>query len=394
MSRMKNILITTTTFPRWKDDKEIPDFIYELCKNLTKKNKIIVLAPGHFQSKNYEEFDNLKIYRFTYFYPRRLEKLCHGFGILFNLKNSFLAKIQVLPFFISQLYNINRLIKKEKIDLIYANWIIPQGFIATFIRRSCNIPLVTYSHGSDVFPLKNKFFKFIQKYTLKNSEVVIINRFPEFYGKIKVIPLGINIKKYTKKYSKREKNEIVEKYGLKNSRVLLFVGRLNELKGVQYLIRALLDINNKFKNVKLLVIGQGPYKTSLEEIVKELNLQNHVIFIGALPKKDIGVYYNLADIFVLPSLSEGLGIVLLESILSGTPVIGTNVGGVPDIIKNNETGLLVEPENSIQISEAINKLLNDRILRDKLTENALLYIKNTFSWNVILRKLEVTLNEI
>ena len=96
----------------------------------------------------------------------------------------------------------------------------------------------------------------------------------------------------------------------------------------------------------------------------------------------------------MPSLSEGLGIVLLESILSGTPVIGTNVGGVPDIIKNNETGLLVEPENSIQISEAINKLLNDRILRDKLTENALLYIKNTFSWNVILRKLEVTLNEI
>ena len=153
-----NVLVLTTTFPRWQNDST-PRFIYNLTKSLASEYNTIVLAPHCKGAMKKELMENLKVRRFAYFKPEGLQKLCYGGGIISNLKNSFLAKIQ-MPFLILSEFLVSCFIlRKEKINLIHAHWILPQGFVAAFLKKSFKIPLLVSVHGSDLFPLKNRVFK-------------------------------------------------------------------------------------------------------------------------------------------------------------------------------------------------------------------------------------------
>ena len=166
---------------------------------------------------------------------------------------------------------------------------------------------------------------------------------------------------------------------------ILFVGRLIEVKGVKYLIDAvkLLD-PEKFE---LHIAGDGPERENLEKTAP-----GNVIFHGYQTGKNLEELYQNADIFVLPSIvddagyTEGLGTVLLEAANFSIPSIGTNVGGIPDIIIDRKTGLLVPPKNPASLSEAIKTLAEDKALCRELTENAQKHLKNNFSWEVITEK--------
>src|SRR3989338_75390 len=172
---MKNVLVLATTFPRWKNDTE-PNFVYTLSNLLAKKGyNITVLAPHHYKAKKFELMGNIKVYRFPYFYPLRLQKLCYEGGIIENLKKSFLAKIQVPFLLVSEYFHMARIIKKEKIGFVHAHWILPQGFIAAIIKKIYNVPFVVTAHAGDIFPIKNTVLKNLVRFSIKSSYYATAN---------------------------------------------------------------------------------------------------------------------------------------------------------------------------------------------------------------------------
>jgi len=201
---------------------------------------------------------------------------------------------------------------------------------------------------------------------------------------ILVIPNGIDLEVF--KDLSRETARTRLKIG-DNASVILFIGRLHSVKGVRYLIKSIKIVKNNNRDVRLFLVGDGEERIYLENLVKDLVLDDYVRFIGAVPNEEVPEYMVAADVFVLPSLSEGFPVVILEAMASGLAIITTRVGGLPEIIKNKENGFLVEPKNPEEIAERILLLLEDDALREEISRNNL-KIVGEYTWEGVVGRLE------
>lgn len=164
--------------------------------------------------------------------------------------------------------------------------------------------------------------------------------------------------------------------------------RLTKSKGINYLIEAFSHIYNKYKDVNLVIIGDGEEKENLERLAKKLNVKDRVFFLGVLPNARF--YFRNFHIFVLPSIFEAFGIVLLEAISQKVPVIGTKVGGISEIIEDGKTGLLVPPRDSLALAQAIERLINNQELRLFLGEEGYRKYREEFTLeNMCIKTKEV-----
>jgi glycosyltransferase involved in cell wall biosynthesis len=162
--------------------------------------------------------------------------------------------------------------------------------------------------------------------------------------------------------------------------------RLTEQKGISYLLRAMPQVLKALPDVTLVIAGKGPLQDSLRQEASSLGIDRHVIFAG--PRLDIPELLKLFDLYVLPSLWEGLPMVLLEAMAAGCPVLATGVGGVPTVIRHGESGSLVEPKNPQALSKEIVRLLSDSQLRKRYAENGLKTFREKFSAEVMTRQYE------
>lgn len=392
------IVITTSTFPRWDGDIQSP-FVYELARHLTKRGHYVYLIAPHSQAaKSFEVLDNIHVYRFRYFFPASLQKLCYGAGMLPNIKASFLAKIQVLPFVIFQFLTLAYLSVKYKPDIINAHWIVPQGLVAVMSRLLFkNIPIVVTAHGSDLLSFNKGFGRKVVKFAIEKSQGVTVNSSATYNVALDItrksnvvkIPMGVSINSL----SKGDKGLVKAQYGC-NGPVLLFIGRLIELKGAEYLINAIPAIRDKYPETNLLIIGDGPEKLKLFDLVKKLKLQNIVHFVGKVKNDALKDYFAGSDVLICPSVdmpdggTEGLGMVILESMASGTPVIASHAGGIIDIVKDRKTGLLVAQRSSDEISDAVCEILINNNLKTTLVNNALNQVKTSYTWDEVTKEFE------
>ncbi len=172
--------------------------------------------------------------------------------------------------------------------------------------------------------------------------------------------------------------------------LLLFVGRLVPYKGLQILLQAFKWIHDKIPTVKLAIVGSGPLKSDLQEQCANLELSHVVHFLGVLPRRRLRDIYSACDIFVLPSRSrsEAFGIVQLEAMARGKPVVATTVGGVPYVVKENETGLLVPPVDSMALAKALTKLLENTRFRHRLGQAGRKRVIDFFTRKPTTQKLE------
>ncbi len=393
-NRLPNVLVLATTFPRWENDSE-PAFVFNLSKRLASKGfNIVVLAPGAPGALAYEEMDGLKIYRFTYFYPKRLQKVCYDGGALPNLKSSWLARIELPFFLLFQFLHIGWNIKKEKIYMIHCHWIVPQGFFSAIFKKIFNIPLFLTAHAGDVFSLNNPILKRIGKFTISQSLLCTVNSnatqqavlaISNGTTPIKIIPMGVDLDVFN---GQGHDQNIKKKYNITGP-LLLAVGRFAEKKGFKYLIEAMPLILGKHPETKLLIIGFGPLEKSLKRLVENLNISDSVIFPGKMPPVELSNYFAVSDIFVGPSIvddsgdTEGLGIVFLEALASNTAVIASQVGGITDFIVDYETGLLVNQKDPYDLAQKIMKLITDKKLRREIAYKGKKYVENNFSWGKI-----------
>jgi N-acetyl-alpha-D-glucosaminyl L-malate synthase BshA len=260
------------------------------------------------------------------------------------------------------------------------------GFIYKKIYKK---PYVVWCQGFDVyFPWR--FKKIISRMIFGDADAVIgltedmKKEMQKNCNKdVFIIPEGISLKKF----EGFSKTFFRKKFGIKGSeKVIIFVGSLKPVKGVKYLVDAFKIVIKKNPRAKLFLIGDGPEKQDLKNIIKKNSLEKKVNFIGKIANQKVSEYLTVADIFVLPSLSEGFGIVNLEAMACGLPIIATRVGGVPEIVKDGENGFLVEPKNAEQIAEKILYLLsNDEDIKCISTKNKE-KVKD-YSWDLIVDKL-------
>jgi len=390
------VLVLTSSFPRFPGDSA-GVFILSLCKELRKRGiDIEVLAPHDYGCKRHEIWGGIQVTRFPYFYPLRFQRLCYGAGILKNMMESPLGFTQ-LPFFIfAELAHALRIAQKTKFDLVHAHWSIPQGFTGLLVRKTRGIPCVTSLHGSDVHGLNFPFLRGLNGKVILGSDVCTANskataeRAQRISGRddIRVIPMGVDIDFFSKSVGR----VTGQNQKGRQQKIILYAGRLIDVKGVEYLIKALPAVLEKQANAKLLVVGSGPCKGDLVSVSERLHLQEKVVFQDAVSQDELVRYYSMADVFVLPSVTtdegetEGLGVVLLEAMASGVPVIGTGVGGIPDIIKDGETGLLALEKTPHDLAEKILRLWTDEELRRRVTEKGLDFVKDEFSWGVVATK--------
>jgi N-acetyl-alpha-D-glucosaminyl L-malate synthase BshA len=387
------ILVLTSSYPT-RDGGHEGGFIADLVRRLSERGVLsIVLAP-HFPGEPFKEYqDGITTFRFPYFFPLRFERLAYGAGLLFNIRRDFFAFAGIIPFCKAEFLWTLAILFKERVDIIHTHWLIPQSLIGAVFHRITGVPHVATIHGSDLNLMKtNTVFKFLCRFIVRNSDMITVNStymkqqllsiVPDSVQKIQVIPMGVE----SEKYQKLNFADMKQKIGTKH--IILNVGRLIDWKGTIHLIDAIPMVLQHAPDTRLLIIGSGPEKEHLVQRTHELSLEEKVKFLGKVNDDDLVAYYHVADVFVLPSVNksgktEGLGVVLLEAMASGCPVIGSNVGGIPDIITDCENGFVVPERDSIQLAERIVRLLLDTELRETFRKNGYNKIKESFSWDRI-----------
>lgn len=355
-----------------------------------------VIAPSDKKSSVVRE-GNVVVHRFQYL-PLFVQSLAYGSGMLPNIKKKPLRILQVPFYLFFMLVTLVRLSRSLQADIIHAHWIFPQGFIAVLSRLFYKVPVITSAHGSDVFALNGVFLRAIKHSTIKHSAAWTANttstakemaqRHSGLSSPV-IIPMGIDIEHFKK--NTRSLPLLYQK--AEGKRILLFVGRLINIKGVHILIKAFSLLPDTIKtNTMLWIIGDGDEKPSLQQQVKALGVSNSVAFTGAISYQNISHYYSAADIFIGPSIqgssgeTEGQGVVLLEAFASSLPVIASKIGGIADIVEHKKTGLLVEPGHAQQLADAIVTLLSDTTLQKELIDSALNLVKHQYTWPHVTQK--------
>ncbi len=208
---------------------------------------------------------------------------------------------------------------------------------------------------------------------------------------ISVIPNGVDTANYELRITcltgRQANYELKQKLGIKeNDKVIITVSRLVEKNGVTDLIDAIALVKEIILDIKLLIVGDGPLGKSLKFKVKNLKLENNIEFLGEISNESLPKYLSMADVFVRPSLSEGLGTAFLEAMAARLPIIGTPIGGILDFLKDGETGLFCKVTDPKDLAEKIVKILKNEQLREKITKNARKLVAEKYDWNIIAEK--------
>jgi len=242
----------------------------------------------------------------------------------------------------------------------------------------------------ETYRLKNPINNAVQKFFLRrqnlNTDLIIavsnsvkkalVNHELALPDQIIVIPNGVDVDEF------KPLKSPAQKY---NHPVIGSVGRLSPIKGFEYLIAAMPYIKKKFPLASLEIIGSGSERRKLAGKIKELKLEHNVALLGS--RKEAFKYAKHWSVFVIPSVSEPFGIVALEAMASGIPIVASKTGGLQDIITNMKNGLLVEPRNSKALADAILEILSNLAFASKLKKDGLVRVKD-FDWKKVVKELE------
>lgn len=372
----------TSTFPRWQGDSE-PPFVFELSRRLANRFDVVVLAPHAPGAKRFEIMGVLKVHRFSYFFTR-WQSLSYRGGIMANLEQNRFRYLLVPFFLLSELISLVFLIKKYRVDAIHTHWLIPNGLVAVVARAliAGKRPIIICtSHGSDLFGLTGVLFRWLQKQVIsKVDRLTVVSAALRAHAMslayredVEVIPMGVDL---TATFTPSVASG-------RSSDELLFVGRLAESKGVRYLIMAMPEILEKHPRTILSIVGDGPARESLLRQAAVSGVDQHVRFHGALRNSELRELYRNAAIFVSPSLTEGLGLALIEALACECPVLASDLPAIRDVVSDGITGVICNQKDSADLARKIITMLNDPTLRQTLGRAGRQHVLERFDWNII-----------
>ena len=370
--------------------------VYELAKQLTryKKYEITILQPSKRGKLRAEacppQTNNIDIVYFPVFF--------------------FSSFSYNVPFINKEIKVLNRLLLEKKCEIIQAcDYDYLSSIAPILVKRKHKIPIVltndafpgySWFYGNSFIDASAKLYTYgIGKRILNSYDKVIllytkalkeIEKFGVPTERVCAIPNGID-----SEYFKLDLDAsfLRAKFSIEpDEKVLLFVGRLATVKRIEVLIKLTKSLIKEGFKIKTVIVGDGPQRKYYEELSRLI--KKHVVFVGYVPKSQVYRYYFLADIFILPSLSEGLPSVLLEASAAGKPCVATDVNGVSDIVVHEKTGYLVQKSDVDGFKRYVRMLLENESVLRRFGGNAAKFVKENFNWSVVVGKYEKIYREI
>ena len=376
---MKILMLTWEYPPRVVGG--ISKVVYDLSHKMVKEgNEVTVVTYRDGDNVKYYENDKgVEVYRVDNYMIK---------------PNNFIDWIMQLNF--NMITKTNEIINKNgKFDVIHAHdWLV--AYSAKSIKESYNIPLISTIHATES-GRNSGIHDETQRYindsewmlTYESSEVIVNSNYMKNevqrlfglpYDKINVIPNGVNLQLFS---NVNIDYDFRRQYAMDNEKIILYVGRLVYEKGIQNLIAAMPKILDRYHDSKLIICGRGGMIDELREQVKYLGIENKVYFAGYCDSKKMQKMYKCADVAVFPSTYEPFGIVAIESMLSGTPTIVSDVGGLNEIIEHGVTGMKSYAGNANSIADSVLSLLFDPKLCANISQNAIKKVKENYNWSKI-----------
>jgi len=274
---------------------------------------------------------------------------------------------------------VKRLIDEFKPDILHAHYASSCGMVAAL---SGFHPFVLSVWGDDIleFPNKSPIHRWAMAKTLWRADyltatsMMLAHETGKLTAKkkeIRVIPFGVDLKKFP--FRQRKQKETL---------TIGIVKYLSPKYGVEFLIRAFGSLSERYKNLKLVIVGDGPIRAQLQGLADKLGLGAKVVFAGSVPNERVPEFLADFDIFAMPSIGQGeiFGVAAVEAMATGLPVVATRVGGLPEVIKDGKTGKLIEPANIQQLSDALEYYIKSPEIRAEHGHNGRLRVEKCYDW--------------
>lgn len=252
---------------------------------------------------------------------------------------------------------------------------------------------ISFAHESKLWEALGLTFPLFSKYLRYPHRIIAVSKaakaFIEHFTDtpIEVIPNGVDDGAFR---PVRNRERIKEEFGVEG-RVVLYVSRMSYRKGPHVLLNAF----SRIEDAVLIMVGSGEMLPFLRAQAKFLRIEDRVRFLGYVESRMLPELFGMADVFVLPSVTaEAFGIVILEAMASGVPVVATDVGGIPEIVRESESGVLVPPGNELELRKAIQELLLDDELRKRLGANGRKAVEERYSWERVTERIEKTYEDV
>ena len=418
------VLVIGSVYPRFQEDAEVP-WLRTSVAHLKKAGiEIQVLAPAYKGLKSHD-IDGTHVNRFRYA-PANWEILTHEEGAPSKMASKPWLQLLAIPYIINGFFQCIRICRKWRPDVIHAHWPFPHAYIALGAAKLFRIPLVLNFHGAELLLIrKKKWVKPLLKFAIGQAQAIFANS-SFTAGKIKALrnvdvewsPYGTTLetnKDESNASCHPERNVVKSKdpvtivpHPVNGKFKILFVGRHIERKGICYLIEAAKHLpRDKFE---IRIVGVGDLTEQLKAQAEAMqsailsesegssqgNQPADIIFTGKLSPEDLANEYKTANVFVLPAIvdhkgdTEGLGVVLIEAMELGLPIVASNVGGIPDVVVDGKSGILVPEKDPVALADAFKRLEADATLIQKLLAGARKRIEECFTWDgIIERQMEV-----
>jgi glycosyltransferase involved in cell wall biosynthesis len=272
---------------------------------------------------------------------------------------------------------VRRMVRELRPDLLHALHLTSYGFLAAL----CGVrPTIVSVWGMDVLeaPRLSPLHYFITRYALRRTDHITAtglrlaqaaSRYVPRGKAVTVIPYGVDLETFRPR-PRPQRGEVV----------VGAVARLSPEKGLRYLIDAFARLARGDDRVRLVLAGDGPERRRLERMVERQGLGERVRFLGEVPHESVPDVLADIDVFAMPSIWEGFGVAALEAAAMGVPVVATNVHGIPDVVRDGETGLLVRAKDATALTGALARLVEDEVLRRRLGQAGRAFVQAHYSW--------------
>lgn len=357
--------------------------VYDLAQNLGKYgNEVHVLTCWEPGTKDFEMDEYVSVHR------------VHVYN---NFSESFVEWVMQLNF--AMLEYAIKLVGDNKFDIIHGHdWLV--AYAARVLKKSFSIPLITTIHATEYgrnYGIHNDLQRTInnaEKWLINESDRLIVNSnymkdeltsiFNVDDRNISVISNGVDLEKFD---NIETDADFRLNYAAENEKIVFFVGRLVNEKGVHVLLNAIPKILGNYNDVKFVIAGKGPCLNNLMDQSRRLNISDKVYFTGFVSEEVLLKLYRCTDIAVFPSIYEPFGIVALEGMVAGIPVVVSDIGGLKEIINHRENGMKFYSGNSNSLADCIVELLKDDGLSEKIRNIALQKVHRLYNWNNITDKI-------
>lgn len=376
-SAKPTLLIVTSTLPRWSGDTE-PRFILDLCDSLADRYRVHVLAPHARGAARRETWGRVEVRRYRYF-AEWGEVLAYDGGILPKLARKPWLWLLVPCLLAALVITLTRLLLRERFDVVHAHWIVPQGVavrLAKFLAGS-RVPIVCTAHGSDILGLRSAPARALQRWAAAGCfrvgavssalrDELLRRGVPA--AKLRLLPMGV---------------ALAAPAQARDANLVACAGRVVAGKGVDVVLAAFARLAPAFPSVRLVIAGGGPDLARYQEEAAAHGLAGRVDFLGAVPQARVLELFARAAIAVVPSFSEGLGLVMLEAMAAGCPTVVTDLPAIRDVVRPGENALVFPAGDSRALADALARMLEDRPLAEQLGREGRRDVEGRYAWSAV-----------